>query len=227
MLKDVSVLIPFKSDNGPRDAIFKWVLDYYTQLMPEAEICIGTSKTELFLRSQAINDAAKKATREIFVIADADLVYDSEMLVKSINLLNKYSLVYPYHKIMYLSECNTQEILKSQPVWPLKISDRIFQLPYDPFGGVNVVTRKNFEVIGGFDERFVGWGGEDNAFFIAITTLFGPHLRLERNGYHLWHPTVGAKGNPNYKNNFLLAKKYLKANGNQEAIWELINKKNP
>jgi hypothetical protein len=53
-------------------------------------------------------------------------------------------------------------------------------------GGSIVVTRDAYEEIGGFDEGFVGWGGEDNDFWERAETL-----RASRFGYlpfiHLWH----------------------------------------
>jgi 23S rRNA A2030 N6-methylase RlmJ len=43
------------------------------------------------------------------------------------------------------------------------------------------------------DERFVGWGGEDISFMIAVDTLYAPH-RTTRNGVlHLWHPHKGTE----------------------------------
>jgi hypothetical protein len=40
--------------------------------------------------------------------------------------------------------------------------------------------------MGGFDERFVGWGFEDMAFQATIVGLYG-HERIEGDVYHLWH----------------------------------------
>src|SRR5260370_23297256 len=53
-------------------------------------------------------------------------------------------------------------------------------------GGSIAVTRKTYFEIGGFDESFVGWGGEHNEFWErAMTRSVWPY------GYmplvHLWH----------------------------------------
>ena len=54
------------------------------------------------------------------------------------------------------------------------------------------LTREAFFRIGGFDERFVDWGGEDNEFYDRCTTL-----RRYPYGYlpflHLWHPPQESK----------------------------------
>ncbi|HXH40006.1 MAG TPA: galactosyltransferase-related protein, partial [Thermoanaerobaculia bacterium] len=53
-------------------------------------------------------------------------------------------------------------------------------------GGSVAITRGAYAAIGGFDEDFVGWGGEDNDFWERAETL-----RATRFGYlpivHLWH----------------------------------------
>lgn len=53
-------------------------------------------------------------------------------------------------------------------------------------GGSVAVTREAFAAIGGFDEQFVGWGGEDVEFWERAETL-----AATRFGYlpfvHLWH----------------------------------------
>ena len=45
-----------------------------------------------------------------------------------------------------------------------------------------------YDQAGGFDPRFVGWGGEDTSLGAALTTLVGPPARLEASVWHLWHP---------------------------------------
>jgi hypothetical protein len=60
-------------------------------------------------------------------------------------------------------------------------------------GGSVAVTREAFDAIGGFDEGFVGWGGEDNDFWDRAETK-----RATRFGYlplvHLWHAAQPGKG---------------------------------
>ncbi|MBY0065342.1 MULTISPECIES: galactosyltransferase-related protein [Priestia] len=230
MLNQVSVLIPYKPDKGIRDKLFRWVISYYKNVMPEVELCIGRSKSEPFNRSQAINRAAKKATRPIFVIADADVIYSREILIKAIPLLSKHAWIIPYGKWLDISQASTAKLLVSSPKWPfstkVKSTERFGNKTVKPVSGVVVVSRKNFNSIKGFDERFRGWGREDNAFRDAMNTLCGPYKRINSNSiYHLWHPKVGPKGNPNIQNNNNLYKKYEKANGNAKQMKKLINER--
>ena len=54
---------------------------------------------------------------------------------------------------------------------------------------VVVVSRKQWDIIGGFDEQFRGWGFEDTAFAAAAET-FGGIIRMDGEVIHFWHPTA-------------------------------------
>lgn len=220
---NVSILLPFKTDNGPREKAFKWVKQYYQETIPNGEICIGTCNNSFFSKSIAVNNAAKIATRDIFIIIDSDMFCDPTLIARSLKLLNKYPWVIPYKNVHYLSQDTTMRVIAEPPNWPLKIdiSENITKMS-DAFGGINIVPRKYFEEVGGFDERFKGWGGEDDAFCFALNTMVGKFKRLDSAIYHLWHPHVGAKNNPNYENNNKLYEKYLKNIYNKEAMIKLI-----
>ena len=60
-------------------------------------------------------------------------------------------------------------------------------------GGSVAITREAYDAIGGFDEGFVGWGGEDNDFWERAETR-----RRTAFGYlpivHLWHAPQMARG---------------------------------
>lgn len=43
--------------------------------------------------------------------------------------------------------------------------------------------------VGGQDERFPSWGGEDRAFFLAASTLAGWAPKVNGVAWHLWHPS--------------------------------------
>ena len=226
-MKKVSILMPFRSDNGYRENIFRWVLKFYESFLPETEICIGESDSELFSRAQAINNAASKSTRDVFIIADADLFYEPAILNTSVKLLNEYNWVVPYYKINYLSLESTAKLLVTVPSWPLEVqvdSTQINLVDDGITGGICIVSRKNFEYIGGYDTRFKGWGGEDDAFGFAMNTLCGPYKRLDSKIFHLWHPNKWGKGNPHYTENFKLFKKYMACNGNKTCMQRLMKK---
>lgn len=65
----------------------------------------------------------------------------------------------------------------------VKLSPRQRQLPG---GGLLVVHRRAWDAVGGYDERFVGWGHEDSA--LHTTLLAEAHWdRIEGQAWHLYH----------------------------------------
>lgn len=85
--------------------------------------------------------------------------------------------------------------------------------------GIVAVSRSLLNEVGGFDERFVGWGGEDRAFQFACDTLAGPGERIDAMSYHLWHPSAPEKGRGTLvrKRNIALAVRYKEAAGRRRA----------
>jgi len=61
-------------------------------------------------------------------------------------------------------------------------------------GGSIAIARDKYWQIGGFDEAFIGWGGEDNEFWERAQTL-----KVWNYGYlpmvHLWHTAQPDKTN--------------------------------
>jgi GT2 family glycosyltransferase len=227
-LKDISFLVPFKSDNGYRDKIFKWILTFYEKYFPNAEICIGSSISEPFSRSEAINNAALKSTKNIFVIVDSDLIYDPTIIKTSIELLNNNSWVVPYNFINYLSQSSTEHLLTTPPTWPLRVNLDAPKINYGKIGvtgGICIIPRKNFQRVRGFDTRFIGWGGEDDAFAFAVNTLCGKYTRLDGQIFHLWHPSKQAAGNPHYHKNVQLYNRYKMYDGSKVDMLNLIRKR--
>lgn len=57
-----------------------------------------------------------------------------------------------------------------------------------------ILSRAAFHMVGGWDERFRGWGGEDHAAMRATDTLYWHHKSLPDQVLHLWHPQIGPQG---------------------------------
>jgi hypothetical protein len=220
---ELSVLLPYKADNGPRDEAFRWTRAFYRKHMQNAEICIGRSDSALFSRSQAINDAARQATTDLFLIADTDILYDPRIIREAMHRLNMHAWVIPYSQVHDISEPCTRRLLGTEPTWPLAMPVVSSVRTYSPKGGLTLIPRQHFEAVGGLDERFIGWGGEDDAFASSLDTLCGKHDRLQEAIYHLWHPNDKENGNPNYANNFNLFLRYMNAYGNVSSMRELVS----
>lgn len=191
----VSVLIPFKSDGSHRLRNWEWLRRRYELLIPDAEICMGDTEIKPYCKAAAVNSAARKATREIFIIADADIAVDKDQMEKAVEMLDNHAWVIPYEDRKELNETQTADLIKNHEP-SVRMSDIDFtgcgSYAYG-VGSINIVPRKYFEGAGGFDERFKGWGYEDNAFATALDILYGNHVRPKGSTvWHLNHPPAYA-----------------------------------
>lgn len=142
-------------------------------------------------KAWAFNKGVQGATADIFVYHDGDILvpvdYASE-IVRKIRLDN-YEVVHLHRFLFCLDEMSTANITSTRLIALDRGPERIRQ---NWKGGTLAITRRAYWQIGGFDERFVGWSGEDREFFDRCLALKG-----YRYGYlpfvHLWHPAQPTK----------------------------------
>lgn len=194
MSPTVSFLIPFNAEVGSeRAALFGVVARRLGGYYPDAEMCLGTSTDEPFNRSQARNNAFGASTGDVLVINDADTFCTRDSLDTAIELVGsgEEDFVLPYEVYYNLNEEWTRVLLSE---W-----DGLIELPEDipetgyehrlltSESGVLVVARDAWLQAGGYDERFTGYGWEDNAFVRSLGIFTGRGLRIPGTAYHLHH----------------------------------------
>ncbi|PFA67800.1 hypothetical protein CN378_09780 [Bacillus sp. AFS015802] len=224
---EISILIPFNSESEIRKRSFEWIKRYYTLAFPESDVCVGTSTGSLFSKAEAVNHAASVAQGEVYVIVDSDIICDPNIIKGSIKLLDTEPWIIPYNKVLDITQNSSTEILNTEPLWPLP--DALDTNPRNttgviPVGGINIIKKECFEKVGGFDERFKGWGGEDDAFASSVNTFCGHFKRIPTSIYHLWHPTEKSK-NIHYQSNYDLAMRYCKAHRKKEKMKKIMNER--
>lgn len=220
--KNISLLVPYTSDNGTRELNWNWINERYKLLMPDIEICIGECNEFPYSRAQAINNAAKKASRDIFIISDADIFFNVEDMRKAIEMLDIYKFIVPYSKFIKLNEELSVYTLSKQPnisIFDITLSQKNSSIFYDSnevkkyqvIGGICIIKKQDFYACGGFDERFRGWGGEDDAFISIVKYLYNNFGRpSDMTVYHLFHksqPKIKEYHNTNVN---LLKEEYFK-----------------
>jgi hypothetical protein len=138
-----------------------------------------------FCRSWAFNVAASHARGRVLVLHDNDLLmpidYAAELLRR---IARGYELVNLKRFVFYLSNTHTQAVFGGQAGLADQAPETTVQNTRG--GGSVAITASGFERIGGMDETFVGWGGEDNEFWERAQTLkVWPWANLSL--VHLWH----------------------------------------
>lgn len=120
----------------------------------------------------ARNAGAKIALDEVLVFNDADTICPAGQIRAAIvSAKASGSLVYAY--TVYQREDPDGRVMQ--------------EMVNPPSMGCAAIRRDAFRQIGGFDERFRGWGYEDIDFAERCMAELGPILRIDGHARHLWH----------------------------------------
>jgi hypothetical protein len=126
------------------------------------------------------NNAVRRSTRPFLWLMDADIIFNRELVGKTMDSMCSHPWLIGFTRCWRLSESASQRLLAAPVAIELDAG-----LEYEPGrppsrgpGGINILTREAYEAVGGYDESFYGWGEEDKAFEIALTRLVGKPGRV-------------------------------------------------
>ena len=166
-----------------------------------------------FNKAWGWNVAARRARGNCLAFGDADTVCGSlETAVAACRA--GMPVVRAFRGLIDLDDERSQE-LRDDPS-ALRDPSLAHDLPPDRTGagerlpvccGVVVFQSPVFALVGGWDERFLGWGGEDDAMDIKLQRAgITPQVLDRRDGFHLHHRRAngGIEADPHYRMNLLL-----------------------
>lgn len=191
-------LVPYRADKGARAAAWRYVYPILKDL--GYPIFVGDDGTEPFSVSRSWNAAAEAAGEWDRAILHApDVRLDDPARLHSAAEQAAERMVYAYNWYKRLNAAGTRILIAGG-----KPPDRYVVHQRRPagmidIGGPRVIPRALWERVGGFDDRFVGWGGEDTAFAHCCRIMAGPSGRLKGVLWSLHHPRQ-RKSDPFYSN---------------------------
>jgi hypothetical protein len=225
----VVALVPRRDGFRHRDRLWRWTRSWWEEHLPEVPIVEGHHTTGLFNRSAALNTANRNAGDDwdVALIIDSDVICDPgkvrEAVAKAAELGR---VVVPFTVRHNLNQRGTERVMAGERgPWEQWIAQNY----YDQHSSVIAVPRSAWETAGGFDETFAGWGMEDTAFAITVTTLVGPLVHMEGECWHLWHPPApeGHINTPSANANRSRGARYQAALGDADAIRALLAEQQP
>lgn len=212
------ICVPWRTDNGHRERLWEACANRWATLIPEANLVAGTDHGEMFNRSAARNNAAAGDWR-VAVFADADIMVESrdqvDAAVAHAERTGRMTFAHTWRA--GLGEAATSKVLDG--VDPRRLLGERDEWDRNTFSGCYAVPRALWDAVGGFDERFIGWGFEDLAFMRACGA-FGGVARVPGTIFHLWHPRSRAEQEeqPHYPANQRLWERYVAAGVNADAM---------
>jgi len=135
-------------------------------------------------KSWAFNQGVAAASAPIVICHDSDILVPRRYAAEIAGLFasGTVEVAHLQRFLFYLDSPASQKILRERMVQPV-VPEQVRQ---DWQGGTLAITRDAYAMIGGFDERFSGWTGEDREFFDRCRAL-----KQSVDGYlpfiHLWH----------------------------------------
>jgi len=148
-----------------------------------------------FNRSRAVNRGvaeAKPKASDLVCVLDADLFVDPGWIERCVLTMNDDEVkpmqaLLPFSSVLYLASGVSDDIVDAE-IYPFGAEDLpTIRVGKSSVGGCMWVRSAVYSLIGGHDERFIGWGCEDQDFFIRISHAVSVY-RLDEAMLHLYHP---------------------------------------
>lgn len=138
----------------------------------------------LYNRSATFNAGVAAARGNLFILHDNDMLIPAAYAREAHRLAQLgWRFMELKRFIFYLSDLDTASAFAAGQIPDAAPAEVVQNL----LGGSVVTTRDAYLDVGGFDESFVGWGGEDNEFWERAEAIGGVY----RYGFlpivHLWH----------------------------------------
>jgi len=155
-----------------------WVRYVHTPVGADADYC----------RSATFNAGARAARGDVLIVHDNDLLiprrYAAEVLAR---VREGWAFVDPKRFLFDLGEPETRLVFSGAPV-PFRPATVRQNLK----GGSVAIAAAAYRAVGGYDESFVGWGGEDLEFWERARAHGGVYEYGWLPLIHLWHrPQAG------------------------------------
>lgn len=240
-----SFVIPYRAQHRERSNNLHYVLDWFSRLRDTELLLVeqgpapSLESDELdhtvsyafifnpgpFNKSWAFNVGAIQAVGTVLALGDADLLVDTDVVQACLEkCVDDFEAINPYSHLIDLTQNQTERVLGGEPLPGPEGQqvDRDYKGEYLCFcGGLYVINRSAYLRLGGQDERFVGWGGEDDAMSVKVGLLDRVAVNNSGLAYHLYHPAASdsVAGAPEYSENMRLLGDYRRMSPRQlEAL---------
>lgn len=179
--------MPWRAGCPYRDAAREFVTAHYSTNHPWPIVLGEMGTDEEWCKGEAVRRGIERTDADVLVIADADVVTDPAALSECVTAVQDgLPWAVPHHLLKRLQDAPTAALLAGEDIGPRPLCIRRYE--GHEGGGILVIRRDVYLDVGGFDRRFVGWGGEDDSLRDALYMLKGHPLRLRADMLHLYHP---------------------------------------
>ena len=174
-------------------------------------------------RAHAVNAAVAQAGEaDVLLISDSDILLEhpaTQTIWACEMALEHNSYVVSFTSLLYLNKAGSDDIIAGASK---TYDSNVFWEQSRIWGGVFAIPKSLWDEVGGFDERFRGYGSEDKGFLVCASTLGGDKQRLPGLAYHLDHPEDPLRTSEETKAGIRLAERYSDYDGDEAAIRAML-----
>lgn len=167
-----------------------------------------------FKKSLAFNQAVGYSRENILCFWDVDVLIHSSYIKAACELINdgRADHVYPFNGTFvdiqkdlfqdFLTRYNFEYITE---LWESGHPSLHFASDSSP-GGCTMISKDAFNRMGGYDDRFIGWGFEDTDFLYRSRKVNRVSYIQSKDAicWHLHHENAKRTENPHYNNNLMI-----------------------
>ena len=238
---DVCIAIPFRGGDSYRVRNLQRVLQHYASLSDveillveqDSKPCtlpsLASPVKRLFVhnpgsfnKSWGCNIAVRQSNRALIVLMDADVLIALGALAQAIKLTRTRTFAAtPFCAWQDLTLPETETLLNSGSIDFKATHGSTQRREHEQLNfcsGTFVIRREFYLQLGGFDERFLGWGGEDDHMEIKLKRSGQPVGKVEGSvALHLWHPQTKATtfDQPHYASNLKMVQELAACDATQ------------
>ena len=147
---------------------------------------IFTKSDMPYNRSWAFNVALKHANSNIIVFGDSDLIMVPNQFIAGLQAIQEYEMVSPYHSVVDLtpqeSNLSLEQVININRPGRGETDNQKINIS----GGIAMFRRDAIQKIAGWNEDFIGWGGEDDFQTMKVKN-FLTWTELQARCFHLYH----------------------------------------
>jgi len=162
---------------------------FYENVNVDKYLSIKDPGTNHFNQPWMANVGANIAKGDQLLFYDVDLVAGSTYLEAVSKFKDPYFIA--WNRMFCLSQACSEEVHKSKKISRKCISSaEVCKAGVLDYAGFSVCVRRGFffNKLGGYNENYLGWGGNDNDIAWRALKLLGNVRVLPHHLHHLWHP---------------------------------------
>lgn len=175
----LGIVVPWRHQES-RAAAFVKTIERLSQQFPDSTIYCSDKPGERFSISGARNKGCLEAIEDgcdTLLVVDADMLLEKDAIERAIEKSKlMVSVCLPYTVLNRMNEELSTSVINDEILFEETRGHNTGYTVTNQIGGAYVMQSSTFLRLNGWDERFLGWGFEDDAFAAAHSAILGKTL---------------------------------------------------